>query len=90
MIEAPLFEALERLVQRNPIWNHLDHIVVDRVTRHARSFHGGSVDEPVDTYSLTKPIVTTLVGCTIDDGHLNGVDTRVADILPEATGTLLV
>lgn len=84
MNEVPLFEALVLLVEQNPIWNHLDHIVVDGVTTHARSFHGGSVDEPVDTYSLTKPIVTTLVGCTIADGHLDGVDTRVADILPAA------
>ncbi len=79
-----LFEELEHRISTDPCWAHIDHLAVDGPETHVRSFHGEDIHRPLDTYSLTKPIVTTLIGAVVDDGYLEGIDERVAEILPAA------
>lgn len=79
-----LFEELEHRISTDPCWAHIDHLAVDGPETHVRSFHGEDIHRPLDTYSLTKPIVTTLIGAVVDDGYLEGIDERAAEILPAA------
>jgi len=79
-----LFIDLERICRRSSC-GHIDHAAVAAgPTVHTRSFHGHDVDRAVDTYSLTKPVVTSLLGCALQDGYLESIDTNVAEFLPAA------
>lgn len=49
--------------------------VVDRYT-------GTTADDYWDTMSVTKSVVSTLVGIAIADGHIEGVDQTLGDLLP--------
>ena len=40
-------------------------------------------EAPVTTFSVTKSVVATLVGIAIQQGHLRGMEQRVAEVLPE-------
>ena len=79
-----LFEALERMCSSRRC-AHIDNLVVAAGSEvHTRSWNEHDTERPVDTYSLTKPIVTGLVGCALQDGHLESIDVHVADFLPSA------
>ena len=48
---------------------------------------GHEPDVPWVSYSVTKSVVSLLIGAAIRDGHIQGVDDRVAEYLPELQGT---
>jgi len=46
-------------------------------------FHGQTADTTNHVYSVTKTFVATLLGIAVQQGWIDGVDQRVADLLPE-------
>lgn len=46
-------------------------------------FHGQSAETFNHVYSVTKTFVSTLLGIAVQQGWIDGVDQRVADLLPE-------
>ncbi|MFP4064204.1 MAG: serine hydrolase domain-containing protein [Bacteroidales bacterium] len=46
-------------------------------------FDGYSRDSELSSFSLTKSLLSILIGCAIDDGYIGGVDDRVGDYIPE-------
>jgi CubicO group peptidase (beta-lactamase class C family) len=49
-------------------------------------YHGGARDQKTEVWSVTKSFVSALVGIAIDEGHIPGTDTLMADLLPEYPG----
>jgi len=49
-------------------------------------FHGGSVTEPFNIKSVSKGMITALVGVAIREGHLAGQDAKVAALVPQYFG----
>jgi len=45
---------------------------------------GGDLDDPVNIKSLSKVVISALVGIAIDKEELDGVDQRLVDLLPKA------
>jgi len=45
-------------------------------------FHGASVNEPAIIFSVSKSIISALLGIAIDEGHIRGLDQRVSDFIP--------
>ncbi|MDQ3766577.1 MAG: beta-lactamase family protein [Actinomycetota bacterium] len=79
-----LFMDLEEMCGKS-CCAHVDNLVVVAGSKvHTRSFHGQGVERPVDTYSLTKPVIASLVGCALEDGYLESIDVHVTDFLPAA------
>ena len=50
----------------------------------ARRFGGGSLDEPADTYSVTKSVVSTLAGIALDRGEFGSLDDELSSYLGDA------
>jgi CubicO group peptidase (beta-lactamase class C family) len=48
-----------------------------------RYYHGGAATEPVPVFSVTKSVVSTLVGIALGQRRLRSLDMRVADVLPD-------
>lgn len=46
-------------------------------------FHGQTAETSNHTYSITKTFVATLLSIAVQQGWIDGVDQRVADLLPE-------
>jgi len=46
-------------------------------------FHGQTAETPNHVYSVTKTFVATLLGIAVQQGWIEGVHQRVADLLPE-------
>ncbi len=46
-------------------------------------FHGQTAETPNHVYSVTKTFVATLLGIAVQQGWIEGVNQRVADLLPE-------
>lgn len=40
----------------------------------------------VSSFSLAKPIISTLIGIAIDEGKIHGIDDKIIDYLPELKG----
>ena len=49
-------------------------------------YHGGERDQKTEVWSVTKSFTSALVGIAIDEGHIPGTDTLMADLLPEYPG----
>ncbi len=48
---------------------------------------GHRSEAPWVSYSVTKSVVSLLIGAAIRDGHIRGIDDRVIEYLPELQGT---
>ncbi len=48
-----------------------------------RGYHGNSPDDPTNIKSASKTVVAAMVGMAIDKGLLEGVDQKVAELLPD-------
>jgi CubicO group peptidase (beta-lactamase class C family) len=46
-------------------------------------YRGTTGEEYCDTQSVTKSVMSTLVGIAIDEGHIAGVDARLDQLLPD-------
>jgi CubicO group peptidase (beta-lactamase class C family) len=46
-------------------------------------FHGGSVTEPINIKSVSKGIITALVGVAIREGQIAALDQKVAALVPQ-------
>ncbi len=59
-------------------------VSVDGAPVAERVVHGPPLDRPVNVKSVSKSVISALVGIAIDRGILRGVDQPVAEILPDA------
>jgi CubicO group peptidase (beta-lactamase class C family) len=48
-----------------------------------RYYHGATRDRPWSVYSVTKSVVSALVGIALRDGRLRNVDERLVDLFPD-------
>lgn len=46
-------------------------------------FNGFTAEGAVHVFSVTKSIISTLIGIAIDKGHISGVDAKVVDFFPD-------
>ncbi len=56
-------------------------VLVDGEPRVERVFRGGDLETPVNIKSLSKTVLSALVGAAIQEGVLSGVDQSIADAL---------
>jgi len=70
---AQRFETLQTL-----------HVAVEGETVVARGFGGASPSATTNVKSASKTLIAAVVGAAIQRGVLAGVDTRVAELLPDA------
>ena len=79
-------ERLAAAVEREPAYGQTRDLVVVHEGREvlARHFGDGSGDELVDTYSMTKSFVATLVGIALDRGAIASLDDLLSRYLPGA------
>jgi CubicO group peptidase (beta-lactamase class C family) len=79
-------ESLAATVQREPAYGHTRDVVVVHNGREmlARHFGDGSADQLVDTYSMTKSVVATLVGIALEHRALTSLDEPVSRYLADA------
>ncbi len=57
-------------------------VAVDGERRVARVFAGPALGTPVNVKSVSKTIVSALVGCAIDRGEIAGIDATIGDLAP--------
>lgn len=57
-------------------------IAKDGRTLAARAFRGPGLDRPANVKSVSKSVVSALIGAAIERGVLTGIDARVAELLP--------
>ena len=58
------------------------------VVRHGRLvveeyFNGGARDQSTEVWSVTKSFISALIGIAIEQGHIEGLDDRMVDYLPD-------
>ena len=58
------------------------------VVRHGRLvveeyFNGGAREQSTDVWSVTKSFISALIGIAIEQGHIESLDDRMVDYLPE-------
>ena len=53
-----------------------------------RYYNEGSVDQLSGRQSVTKSVVSSLVGIALDQGHLSGVDQKMVEFFPEFAGQI--
>lgn len=72
--------ALERAAQLP----HLNALIIarDGVIQAEQSFRGPSLDRPVPIKSISKSVISALVGIAIDQGKLKGVEQPIASFFP--------
>jgi CubicO group peptidase (beta-lactamase class C family) len=58
-------------------------VIKDDVIVYEKYFRGASESTLVNSFSVTKSVVSALVGIAISEGHIRSVDQTVADFLPE-------
>ena len=61
-------------------------VIQNDVIVYERYYRGASDSTLVNTFSVTKSIVSALVGIAISEGHIRSVDQTVAEFLPEFSG----
>jgi CubicO group peptidase (beta-lactamase class C family) len=76
-------ESAARVIQEAPEYAHTRNVVVTRYGEPPveRQLGAGNLDDPVDTYSITKSVVSTLAGIALDRGAIGSLDDPVAAYL---------
>lgn len=77
---SPVDELLTAADQLEPLETII--VAVDGEVIAERGFEGHSLDDPTNIKSASKSVISALVGIAIDRGVLEGVDQRIADLLP--------
>lgn len=49
-------------------------------------FHGGAQDQSTEVWSVTKSLVSSLIGIALQQGHINSIDDLMVTYLPEYPG----
>ena len=83
--ENQQFDGLNRLIKDQ--YGNTTGIVVLKSGRIAyeQYFSGSTPDSPVHVASVTKSVLSALVGIAIDKGHIQSPEQRVLDFFPEHT-----
>jgi CubicO group peptidase (beta-lactamase class C family) len=58
-------------------------VSVDGQTRISHYRHGATAEDSTHVWSVTKSVVSTLIGIAIDDGIVSGLDDTLAELLPQ-------
>ena len=61
-------------------------VIKDDVIVYEKYFRGASESTLVNSFSMTKSVVSALVGIAISEGYIRSVDQTVAEFLPELNG----
>jgi CubicO group peptidase (beta-lactamase class C family) len=79
---ADLTAAIDAAVRQEPRLRHLQSVIVmvDGDVRVERYFRGRTPHDLSNAHSVTKGVLSSLVGIAISDGALD-LDTRVVDVL---------
>ena len=82
-MEAKLLSELEAIIESE--YSNINGMVVARNGRIAyeRYFHGYGLDDTHHMASVTKSILSALIGIAIDAGFIKNVDQKVLDFFPE-------
>lgn len=78
-----MIKELERTINRDH--KNITGIVVQKngVKAYEDYFNGFTADDAVHVFSVTKSIVSALIGIAIDAGHIQGVKQKVMDFFPD-------
>ena len=77
------FAELEKIVERDYKNIAGMQINYDGVVIYEKYWNGCSADRRIHIYSVTKSIVSTLIGIAIDKGYITDVQQKVLDFFPE-------
>ena len=79
------FKELEAAISSNH--SNIAGITVQRngLTVYENYFHGYTPDTAFHVFSLTKSVISALIGIAIDQGHIKSIDQRVLEFFPEYT-----
>ncbi|WP_084620080.1 serine hydrolase domain-containing protein [Devosia chinhatensis] len=82
---STLAQDLEAILDKASDLEPLEVVIVAREGEiiAERGYDGHSPDAPTNIKSASKTVISALVGIAIDKGILDGVDQRVADLLPD-------
>lgn len=75
--------ALEKKITNN--YNNIIGLVVlkDGHTRYEKYFNDSTAANTVHVYSVTKSIISILIGIAIDQGYIKNVNQKVSDFFPD-------
>lgn len=62
-------------------------VIKDGAVAYEKYFRGYSADSFVNAFSITKSVVSALVGIAISEGYIRSVEQTVGEFLPELKGT---
>lgn len=82
MIQEKL-ETLEKVVMRD--YGNIAGIIVlkNGETLYENYFNGCTVNSQIHVYSVTKSIISILIGIAMDKGYIKNLDQKVLDFFPE-------
>jgi CubicO group peptidase (beta-lactamase class C family) len=77
-------ERFRLALERAALLPHLQALIIarDGVIQAEQSFRGPSLDTPVPIKSISKSVISALVGIAIEQGKLPGVDQPIASFFP--------
>jgi CubicO group peptidase (beta-lactamase class C family) len=81
---AAMRADLRKLAQETPDFDQVRAVVVatsDEIL--LERYYGTDEDETWPLYSVTKSVVSTLVGIALDEGLIGGLDARLEELLPD-------
>lgn len=78
-------KALEKTIKRN--YSNMAGIIVEEngIKLYENYFNGYTADNTVHVASVTKSIVSVLIGIAIDNGYIKSIDQKVLDFFPDYT-----
>lgn len=78
-------KELEKII--NSDYSNIAGMVVlkDGKTRYENYFNGCTADSRIHIYSVTKSIVSVLIGIALDKGYIKSVNQKVLDFFPDYT-----
>lgn len=82
------FTRLEQTINRD--YGNISGILVQKGGRtvYENYFHDYAAEDAFHVYSVTKSVISALIGIAIDQGYLTDVDQYVLDFFPESRSTI--
>ena len=80
-------KELEKAISSD--YNNITGLVMQKngIKLYENYFHGYSRDNSVHIYSVTKSVLSALIGIAIEEGHISSVEQKVLDFFPDHTIT---